>query len=203
MEQRVETPSRYTVEDYFRLEAATDERLEFRDGQVVAMSGGSVNHSRIAHNIGREMGNRLTGTPCEAFEAELRVRITRRTEYSHPDVTVVCGGTLIDPDDALGETVLNPRLVFEVLSPSTELYDRTRKADGYRDVESLQEYVLVSQQQPRAETFYRNVDGVWSIGPTVAGLNGVVRLRSVGIELPLAEVYARVSFPAEPPAADR
>ena len=206
---------RYTLEEYFRLEGLTDERLEFndgyvraasgepiefRDGQIVAMSGGSVNHSRIVSNVNRSFGNRLAGGPCETFDPGLRVRLNRRGRYVHPDVTVVCGPVQTDPDDERGQTVINPRLIVEVLSPSTELHDRTIKAADFREVASLQAYLLISQEQPRVEPYYRNADGVWSFGTAVVDPAGTVELPWLGIELPMAEVYARVAFP--PPPAD-
>ena len=186
---------RYTVEDYFRMEAATDDLLEFYDGNIVVMSGGSINHSRIVNNVGGELRSRLRDTPCEAFDPGLRVRLNRRGQYVHPDVTVVCGPVEVDPDDPNGETVVNPRLIVEVLSPSTELHDRTRKAGGFRDVPSLAAYLLVAQDEPRVEPYYRNGDGVWSFGEAVTDAAATVRLPWVGVDLPMAEIYARVTFP--------
>ena len=130
--------------------------IEFRDGKIVAMSGGSINHSRIVSDTARSLGNRLAGGPCETFDPGLRVRLDAEGRYVHPDVTVVCGPIETAPDDDRGQTVVNPRLIVEVLSPTTELYDRTGKAEAFREIESLQAYLLVLQDRPRVEPYYRN-----------------------------------------------
>jgi Uma2 family endonuclease len=129
------------------------------------------------------------------YSSDLRVRIPRKVLYTYPDATVVCGPGEFDKEGAAGETLTNPRLIVEVLSASTELYDRGKKFALYREIPSLVEYVLVSQTDPRVETFFRHDDGGWSFGP-FAGLNSTVKLMSLGIELSLADVYAGVEFPA-------
>ena len=108
---------KYSVKEYFDLEASSPESWEYRDGDVLCMSGGSVQHSLIAANVGGELRERLKGSTCYVHSESLRVRIARRTLYSHPDVTVICGEAELDPDDDRGETVVNPTLVVEVLSP--------------------------------------------------------------------------------------
>lgn len=189
------TRRRYTVEQYLQHERdALEERHEFRDGELVAMSGGTVVHSQIIANCLGEMRNRLKGKPCRAYDSNLRVRIARGRLYSYPDVTVICGQPIIDPDDRAGETVTNPQLVLEVLSPSTELYNRRTKFDRYRELESFRQYVLVSQESPRVETFFRRDDGSWTFD-VAAGVEAIARLRSIEADLPLAEVYAGVTFP--------
>lgn len=200
MTQAAHTPRRYTVEEYLRIERDTTERHEFRDGEILAMSGGSVRHSLIIANAGREIGNRLKGKPCRVYDSNLRVRVARRTLYSYPDITVVCGSPVVDPDDRGGETVINPHLVVEVLSPTTEGYDRRSKFDRYRQIESFREYVLVSQDTPRVEAFFRRDDGTWTFD-VAAGVEAVARLRSLDIDLPLGEVYAGVEFTEVPDPA--
>jgi Uma2 family endonuclease len=199
MEQAVPSKRRYTVEEYFRMGSETGDKLEFRDGEIISMPGGSVNHSRIILNIGASLLPRLAGTPCEPFESSLNVRVARRTLYTHPDITVVCDGVELDPDNQFGETVINPRVVFEVLSPSTERYDRVRKFAVYRRMKSLQQYVLVTQDEPMVETYHINSDGSWAIGPTAFELSEKIAIPSIGVELPLSEIYLRVTFPSEQP----
>ena len=208
------TPRRYTLEEYGRVCDTTDQLLDYWEGvitdragnpiqfdvagEVLDMAGATPDHGRIAANISGELRQRFKGGPCEVMDASIQVRIGNQGRRAHPDVTACCEALEMDPDTSAGPVILNPRLVFEVLSPSTQNYDTKRKADGYREVRALQEYVFVWQDEPRVETFYRSADGVWSIGGAVTDLAGSVRLRSVGVELPLAEVYARVVFPARP-----
>ena len=218
MEQVIPPPTaaarRYTPAEYLRISDATDQRLDYWDGvildrngnpvqfgprgEVLDMAGASPNHGLISSNVGGEVRSRLKGTPCDVRDGSVQVRLGPGGRGAHPDVVVCCGEVQLDPESRTGPVILNPRLVFEVFSPSTEVYDRLRKAEGYRAIESLQEYVFVSQDEPRVETYYRSTDGVWSFGPTVTDPAASVHLRSVGVDLPLAEVYARVAFP--PPA---
>ncbi len=204
-------PRRYTKAEFRLISDSTDQLLDYWDGiitdragnpiqfgasgLVLDMAGATPNHGRVGSNVNRAVGNRLDGGPCEVLDSSVQVRIGHEGRCAHPDVTVCCEALRMDPDESAGPVILNPKLVFEVLSPSTQNYDTTRKADGYREIASLQEYVFVWQDQPRVETYYRSADGVWSIGGAVTDLAGSVRLRSVGIELPLVELYARVTFP--------
>lgn len=186
-------PSLMTAEEYFRFEAAADERHEYRDGVVVAIAGGTYNHSLILMNVGAALHSRLKGGPCRVLESNLRLRIPRKAKYYYGDVPVVCGDPQFDPAAPRSTTVLNPRLIVEVLSDSTEGFDRGEKFADYRDIESFREYALVSQHTPRAEVYLRQEDGSWRFQPS-AGLDAVVRLESIGVELPLAEVYASVQW---------
>ncbi|MGA2498985.1 MAG: Uma2 family endonuclease [Tepidisphaeraceae bacterium] len=190
---------RYTVTDYLQLERSARERHEYRDGEILLMAGGTADHSLILVNVIGELRNRLKGKPCRAYESNLRIRIARTVLYTYPDISVICGPRQPDPGDPSGETMTNPRLIVEVLSPSTEAYDRGEKFDHYRKLDSLQEYVLVSQSTPRIETFLRQPEGNWLLTP-VSGLTSIAKLRSLEVELPLAEVYAGIEFPPrEPP----
>jgi Uma2 family endonuclease len=192
----------YAIGEYLRLERDALEKHEYRDGQILLMAGGTINHSLIVANVIREIGNLLAGKPCRVFDSNLRVGVPRKVLYTYPDVTVICGRHEPDPNDDAGETINNPRLIVEVLSPSTEGYDRGEKFNRYLQLASLQEYVLVSQNVPRVETYFRQADGTWLFTP-VSGLEAAAKLRTVEIELPLAGVYAGVEFPPEdPPPAE-
>jgi Uma2 family endonuclease len=127
----------------------------------------------------------------------MRLRIQGRSSYIYPDISVVCGQPKFDPDDPKQTTILNPRLVVEVLSESTESYNRGAKFDLYRQVPSLEEYVLVSQDQPLVESFMRQDKGAWLLN-VFKGLGTAVTLRSLQIELPLAEIYEGVEFENPP-----
>lgn len=197
-----EIPRRYTVEEYLALERSTPDRHEYRDGQIVnlgqviSMAGGAVNHSLTIANTTGALWNRLKGGPCRVHDSNLRVRIARKVLYAYPDVSVICGPVQIDDDRSAGETATNPRLIVEVLSPGTEAYDRGEKFTRYREIPSLEEYVLISIDRALVETYVRQADGTWLFS-AVTGLEAVAYLRSLQIELPLAEVYAGVEFPPE------
>jgi Uma2 family endonuclease len=184
---------RYSIAEYLRLEEKAVDRHEFHDGEILAMSGGSYSHSCIVSNLNRFLGNRLEGKPCRPLDSNMRVRIPRLAKYFYPDTSVVCGRPEFDIDDPKKTTIVNPRVVIEVLSDSTESYDRGEKFDLYRELESLEEYVLVSQRQPLVETFIRQTDGAWLFNPW-KGIEASVLLRALQISVPLAEVYAGVEF---------
>lgn len=200
----VEKQQRYTLEEYFEIEQGSEERFEYRDGFVVsmgeaqAMAGGAEMHSLIIANVVRALGNKLEGGPCRVYESNLRVRIPRKTLYAYPDTTVICGKTELDPTSRVGQTVLNPRVIVEVLSPATELYDRTEKFSRYREIPSLEEYVLISQRSATVETYFRQTDGTWVFG-AFSGLDAVAKIRDLKIELPMTSIFAGVEFPPEAP----
>jgi Uma2 family endonuclease len=157
------------------------------------MSGGSARHSLITANVIGELGNRLKGKPCRVYDSNLRVRIPKSVLYTYPDASVVYDAPQVDPDDPLKETVINPTVVVEILSPSTEAYDRGEKFSRYRQLDSLKQYVLVSQATPRVELFLRHGDGAW-LFTAFAGTEANAQLPSLGITLALAEIYAGVDF---------
>ena len=194
----VEKP-RHSIQDYYRIENDAAEKHEFREGEILAMSGGAPDHSLVAANIIVQLGTRLKGNRCRTYTSDLRIRITGEQRTMYPDVSVVCGDVQIDPDDKAGHTALNPRLIVEVLSPSTEAYDRGDKFAAYRQIPSLQEYVLVSYTEPRVEAFFRQGDGTWAFA-SFAGMEAHVTLRSLQLELPLSEIYSDIKFPPTPQA---
>ena len=193
---------RYSVEEYFRMEFDATEKHDYIDGQIVCMSGGTARHSLITANLIAAVHGRLRGKPCRVYESNLRVAVKRDVRYSYPDLSVVCEEPQFDPKDKNQTTITNPRVVIEVLSPSTEASDRGEKFERYVKLASLQEYVLVLQGRPRVEAFSRQPDGTWLFA-YADGTDAAVTLRSLGLELPLAEVYAGVEFdPSDAPATD-
>lgn len=193
---------RCTPEEYLRREHDAAEKHEYYHGEVFAMSGGTFEHSRITANVIRELGNRLVGTPCGVQESNLRVRVPRTTLYTYPDASVLCGDPQFDPLDTGRRTLTNPTLLVEVLSPSTESWDRGGKFDNYRLIDSLREYVLISWDAPRVETYQRQPDGKWVFAAAL-GLSAAALLNSIHVELPLAEVYRGVSLPEQAHPSDR
>jgi Uma2 family endonuclease len=185
---------RYTLEEYIELDKNSEGRLEYFDGEVVDMAGGSLNHNRITRNIIRSLENKLEGGGCEALPADMRVKVPKAFPYRYPDLTVVCGEPIIEEIQGQ-EMLVNPVLIVEVLSPSTEAYDRGRKFSAYQSIASFQEYLLVAQDRPHVTRYLRQPDGQW-LRSEVEGLDGVVRLASLEVMLPLSEVYLSVDFPA-------
>jgi Uma2 family endonuclease len=180
-----------TPEKYLAIERQNEYKSEYLDGEMVAMTGATRRHSIIAFNIANELGPQLKGRPCEAYISEMRVRIPERG-YVYPDVVVVCGEPRLE-DDYL-DTLLNPTVIIEILSESTERYDRTKKFAFYRTIESLNEYVLVAQDEYRIEQYTKQPDGRWLLTDH-RSLSDVVELASVQCTLALREVYEKVSLP--------
>ena len=205
---------RYTVEEYLALDGVSDVKYEYWDGllvphggwetdakgQIIGMAGGTAGHSDVAVNLIGELRARLKGTPCKVGDSDLRVRSPRSGRYHYPDVSVTCGSRQFDPPGG-DVTLVNPQVLIEVLSPSTEAADRGEKFREYIAIESLKEYVLVAQDRPLVQTFHRDADGRWTVGPWAEGLDATLAFPSLGVTVPLAEVYSGVAFPPGPTAA--
>jgi len=190
-----QTSGRLTESEYLEIERAADFKSEFFDGEMFAMAGGTLQHSLIGTNLAREFGNRLLNNRCVAFNADLRIKIEATGLCTYPDLSVICG----PPQFAAGtnDTVLNPTLVVEVLSDSTEAYDRGRKFEHYRQIPHLMEYLLVSQTEPRIEQFILQPDGHWLLADAV-GMDKKLELPSLKITISLSEVFAKVELVPAP-----
>lgn len=184
----VVTPTTYSAEEYLALERSASFRSEFHDGKIYAMTGASREHNLIAINIAGELRDQLKNRPCEAYVNDMRVKAAEARSYHYPDIAVVCGTPQFE--DRHLDTLLNPSVLIEVLSPSTEAYDRGEKFAHYRKIESLREYLVVSQDQPRIERYARQDQG-WILTET-EGLEGVVKLEAIDCILALREVYDKV-----------
>ena len=185
--------TRYTPSEYYELERAATYRSDYFRGEIFAMAGGSRRHSIIVTNIVGGLWQRLQGEPCVPYESNLRLKIKSTGLRTYPDASVYCGQPVRDDEDDDGETFTNPSALFEVLSPSTEGYDRGTKSRGYRLIDSLAVYALVSQSEPHIEVYERQPDSSWRLRE-VHGLHETLSLPSIGVELPLAEIYKRVVF---------
>jgi Uma2 family endonuclease len=182
-----------TFAEYLAQERTSETKHELINGEIFAMAGGTPEHARLAMRVGAELLARLRGRPCEAFSSDLRIRVPATGLATYPDVSVVCGRLELDPEDA--NTAVNPIVLVEVLSDSTEAYDRGEKFAHYRHLRSLKEYVLVSQREPRIEVFRRNKDGKsWTLHIADAGESA--ELTSIECELPVDDVYANGLTPA-------
>jgi Uma2 family endonuclease len=182
-----------TPAEYLFNERNFDFRHEYVDGIVFAMAGESRAHSTLCFNLNGILHPQLRGTPCRGFSPNMKVWAGAglRSMYAYPDLAVACGEPLFQ--DEQGDVLLNPAVVFEVLSPSTEAYDRGEKFERYKSIETLTDYVLVSQDRPRVEHFRRRPDGEWARS-VAEGPDALLALDSINCRLPLVELYERVTF---------
>jgi Uma2 family endonuclease len=191
---RQEPQPRLMPQQYLEQERKAETKSEYHGGIVVAMAGASWEHNLITGNLERRLGNQLEDTSCVVVSKDQRVRVPECNRYYYPDVVVVCNPP--EFEDAEVDTLLNPTLIIEVLSESTEAKDRGEKLICYQTVESLNAYVLVNQAQPLIEIYRRQENG-W-LYSVVRGLESTLSLETIGCELRLADVYAGVAF-QEPP----
>jgi Uma2 family endonuclease len=183
----------YTVEEYLAFERQSDTKHEYFAGEIVAMAGASYEHSLIVMSTGVSLYNQLRGRPCATLPSDQRLRISPIGPLTYPDIMVVCGQPQFT--DERPDTVTNPTVIVEVLSPSTESDDRGRKFKHYRTIESLQEYVLIAQDEYRIEHYVRAENGWWRFTEAV-GPGASIQLDSIGCTLALADVYERVTLVA-------
>jgi len=175
-------------QDYLAFERAAEERHEYADGEIFAMSGGTWEHSLIASNINGELRSALREQRCTAHGSDMRIHIPSTGRYTYADAMVVCGEPVFTDD--VRDTVINPVVIVEVLSDSTEKYDRGDKFEQYQAIASLRDYVLVSQKKVRIEHFRKQADGTWVLRTVGAGERVV--LESVGCELAVDLAYLKV-----------
>ena len=180
-------------EEYLVIERAADFKSEFYNGEMFAMSGGSPGHALLGGAICAEFRTALKGSGCRSYNSDLRVRVARGGLYAYPDATVICGD--LEYADGTTDVVTNPTVVVEVLSPSTEAYDRGFKSSEYRKIASLKEYAFLSQSEPRVEVYSRNDNGEWGVFSESVGLDAVCHFRSLDCAIRLADIYADFSFP--------
>lgn len=179
-------------EEYLRLEREAPYKSEYYAGEIFSMAGGSPTHSVITASTIGELFSLLKGNRCAPYDSNLRVFVAADGLYTYPDALVICGPLELVPGH--DDMIANPTLIVEVLSDSTEAYDRGKKFAHYRMLPSFAEYVLISQKEPLVEVFFRQGDGTWQLTP-VRGRDATVRLQSLGVELRLTEIYERVEFP--------
>lgn len=186
--------TKLTPEEYLEFERKSGIKHEYFGGEIFAMSGAKRNQNVIAWNIGGELRQKLKVKNCEAYPADMRVFVPETGLYTYPDLVVVCGEPKFQDD--IFDTLLNPILLIEVLSDSTESYDRGKKFQHYRSIESLREYVLVSQDEARIEKYVKQGDGFWVLSEA-AGLEAEIKFNSIDSVIALNEVYDKVNFSDE------
>jgi Uma2 family endonuclease len=178
-----------TPEEYLSRERRAEYKSEYYAGQIVAMSGASREHNLIVTNLVTSLHQQLKGRPCEVYPSNMRVKMPATGSYVYPDVVVVCGEPVFEDDTF--DTLLNPTVLIEVLSPSTESLDRGSKAQGFRLIESLSEYVLIAQDKVRIEHYIRQLDDRWVL-IDIRFPEQIIQLASIHCQLAVREVYERV-----------
>jgi Uma2 family endonuclease len=181
-----------TPEEYLEIERRAERKSEYFQGEMFAMAGASFAHVVIVGNLTHELKLRLKAGPCGVYSSDLRLRVAPNGLYTYPDVMVICGGPQFADDRR--DTVVNPVLIVEVLSESTEAYDRGKKFDQYRTLPSLREYLLVAQDAPRIEEWIRQPDDNWLMAET-SGMDASIQLASMVCVLPLAGIYDQIEWP--------
>ncbi len=179
-----------SVEEYLAFEARSKFKHEYIDGEIFLMAGVKRSHSIISQNISRHIGNKLENEPCEVHQGDIKVRV-KETRFVYPDVIVACGDLRWDSNETV---LLNPTVIFEVLSKSTEARDRGEKSQNYRQLESLTDYLLVSQKQMLVEHFIRQNDGSWKL-IEYHEPNDKIHLASINCQLLLRDIYFNISLP--------
>jgi Uma2 family endonuclease len=187
-----EPDRRYTVEEYLALESKSEVRHEYWNGQIFAMTGGSPEHNQINSNVSRSLGNQLEDRPCSVYISDQRVKVPATGLYTYPDIVVVCGEQRYETIDGV-KTLLNPNLIVEVLSSTTEDYDKGRKFDHYRSIDSLKEYFLIAQDKPHVMLHVKQSDGKWLLSET-NDIESTIHLPLIDCRLALKEIYRRVQF---------
>ncbi len=186
-------PTRMTPDEYLEWEVAQEGRHEYIDGEIRAMSGGSIDHNQIVTNLIMEAGSLLKSRRCRILAQGQRTEAQSGLSYFYPDVLITCSALKVGKQSS----VLNPTAIFEVLSPSTQRYDRYIKFERYQEIESLQEYFLVHQNSAKIEAYRRSEEGAWDVNACViyVGLGTTLVLESLGVKIPLSDIYYLVDLP--------
>jgi Uma2 family endonuclease len=182
---------RLTEQEYLAIERKASYRSEFFNGEMFAMAGTTRAHNRIKDNLVGELYSRFKGKDCQEFSSDMRVKIPSTGLYTYPDVLVTCGELEFQDDEQ--DILLNPRIIIEVLSPSTESYDRGKKFDHYRTIASLEEYILIEQDRPSCERRVRQSNGSWLI-TYFENLDGFFELASIPAKIPMKDIFAGVQL---------
>jgi len=181
----------YTAEEYLMFEEHAKNKSEFYNGEIFAMSGTSGNHSIICFNLNRNIGEAIDNKNCTGFDSNMKLNIAQANSFVYPDLMVVCGD--IDFLKNRTDIITNPILIIEVLSPSTQAFDRSKKFEYYRSVTSMREYVLVSQEDAMVEVFFRQNEKIW-LYSAVKGLEARVVLQTIEHEHALKDIYRKVDW---------
>lgn len=196
MNAQPQKKTRMTPEKYLEFDNNSDTKYEYFDGDIFAMTGGSLNHNQISINIASQLKSTLRGSPCRPLASDMRVKVNEINKYTYPDIVVVCGRIDLEKVNGL-ETLLNPVVIIEILSDSTEAYDRGKKFTHYRLIPSLREYILVSQNYCNVEQFSRGHSGIWQILDPCMDMTRSITIEPIDCELLLSDIYEFVEFETE------
>lgn len=194
MIMQAEEKKNYTLEEYLELEANSEERHEYSDGEIVLMTGGLPNHNRITLNFGATLNFALKRQPYDVFVTDQRLWILCKRIYTYPDIMIIQGELQLQ--EGRRDTLTNPIMIVEVLSNSTEAYDRSSKFSAHRTIPSFQEYILIDQYDRHVEQYYETEPRKW-IFSEYDGAEAILSLNSVPLEISLADLYDKVDFEAE------
>jgi len=197
MSTSLKLQQKYTIEEYFELEKNSEEKYEFWDGNVWSMSGNQFSHNQISVNLTIELGSRLRSKGCMTLPSEMRIKVPKYPPYRYPDLTALCGKPEIEKIGGI-DALLNPQLIIEILSDSTEAFDRGDKFTYYKSIPSFTEYLLVAQHRPHVSQFVKHGDGFWA-QYEYNDMDSLIELRSVECSIPMSEVYRDVVFPETDP----
>jgi Uma2 family endonuclease len=189
MSQALAQKQYFTVEEYLDIERQAQYKSEYYNGDIFAMAGGSPKHSAICVNLTRRISESLDNKDCLTFDSNLKLEIPKFNAYVYPDVMVVCGD--VELSEMGNDIITNPVLIVEILSQSTESYDRIKKFEYYRTLPTVKEYALVSQDEPKIEIYLRKNETIW-VYSEIAGIDKAVLLKSIDCELALREIYQKV-----------
>lgn len=187
----VKPDHKYTAEEYFALLDRSEDRYEYHDGAIRMMAGGTIDHSRIKSDVARVLGNAVLDGPCEPLDSDMAVRIKAYNSFVLPDLSFLCEEPKFDENDT--RKLLNPSLLIEVISETSEAYDRGEKFQKYRSLASFREYMLIDSRRYSVECWYKEEEKIWRIDAGFS-LEESVYLHTLGVDLPLTEIYRRVRF---------
>lgn len=185
---------RFTLEEYIEFDKNSEERWEYFNGNIVSMSGCTLAHNRIATNFVVGLHNKAIAKGCEVLAGDMRIKVPKALPYRYADI-VVCGPPVIERVQGL-DVLVNPSLIIEILSPSTEAYNRGQKFVSYKSIESFREYLLVAQDRPSITHYVRQADGSW-LRSDIEGLDNEIELVTISCKMSLREIYALVEFPSD------
>ncbi|HXU36886.1 MAG TPA: Uma2 family endonuclease [Blastocatellia bacterium] len=186
---------RLTIEEYIEFDKNSEERWEYFDGDVVSMSGGTLAHNRITTNFVVGLQGKAIAKGCEVLAGDMRIKVPKAPPYRYADIVVVCGPPVIEKVQGL-DVLVNPSLIIEILSPSTEAYNRGQKFVSYKSIDTFREYLLVAQDRPLITHYVRDENGNW-LRTDIEGLDNEIELVTLSCTMSLREIYALVDFPAD------